>query len=825
MTWPRRCCLALLLLTATFGQLPAQGAWDAVLNIDPYPSPYYSDWDNDPNIATLTVINSTTSAQQVRIHFNVTNHANRIVLSGSSDAQDIGAGATVIFDNPYDVAGTTHRDTEEEDIASRTGRLREGDYTACAVVADLTGFSLAESCAPFTIVYPDPPLLLGPDHGEVLTQQDPLFQWTPVQVPIDFQLSYVMRVVEVLQGQTPAEALRSNIPHFQTLDAQQPSLRYPIDARPFEVGKQYAWTVQVLDQNGYAAATNDGRSEIWTFRYDDVSTTLPGSSTVHLTIVKVNENEGGGTDGMSLDDVVETYSSPSPTSGLGQICSAWGDPERVESIVFPVLSPLAFPNRTELPAAALVRDTLANDRLAWAVTGIFEKFTIMLTGGCTNDVTVPRWVGIRTTGDAQEVSTWIYTDTVIPDSDLPKLKFGVAIFSLFEEVAGAAADSIEIVRAFLEDHAIQLKPGINLYGVLDMRQYPDAWEVLSKFYEDDEHEVELQGFLGLNQNVAVRIGTKGAAMAMDQERLVLRAALPQKKRDGLFKTTQWGFEIAFGDSLAGGRTWGGNRIGDLAFNLKPQLTFTGVTRAREPAWLFPEDVTWKGSLEFNFSYSPTAQANERFPVTRTLRLKTSYEFPLGNSPVALGHPEIFLDVNNSVIAALASGHPGRIDVDVNGRASVIMLGEEIATGHLTIGRKGSTPQSNLERAEQLMRGDSALITTFEDAVKQAESEVQSAIAFGDTAMQRVARERLAHRKASLEQYRKDVRLSTLKVERLRKPDKRRPATPGAGPQDPSKDRAADDHAGKVFAEFTVALGNMGLANLFDWLGAALGWSK
>ena len=47
--------------------LHAQGSWNAILNIDPYPSPYYSDWDVDPRIATLTVFNTTTSAQQVRL--------------------------------------------------------------------------------------------------------------------------------------------------------------------------------------------------------------------------------------------------------------------------------------------------------------------------------------------------------------------------------------------------------------------------------------------------------------------------------------------------------------------------------------------------------------------------------------------------------------------------------------------------------------------------------------------------------------------------------------------------------------------------------------
>ncbi|HEX6066834.1 MAG TPA: hypothetical protein VFZ04_21510, partial [Longimicrobiales bacterium] len=475
MTWSRRCCLALLLSTATFGQLRAQGAWDAVLNIEPYPSPYYSDWDNDPNIASLTVINSTTSAQQVRIHFNVTNHANRIVLSGSSDAQDIGAGATVIFDNPYDVAGTTHRDAEEEDIASRTGRLREGDYTACAVVADLTGFSLAESCAPFTIVYPDPPLLLGPDHGDVLTQQDPLFQWTPVQVPIDFQLSYVMRIAEVLQGQTAAEALRSNIPHFQMLDAQQPSLRYPIDARPFEVGKRYAWTVQVLDQNGYAAATNDGRSEIWTFRFDDDEPVAnSGQQTVRVLVMNTDVDDAAES-GESTD--LATYGSD-----WDDICREWSNYVDL-ALKIDVNGKKAFHRRISLNDAILVRDTVPGTygRRQWAIYGSDPDTDSMmlLSGDCIgwNDaITRRRWVGKRSLSDSEELANWIPTDNPAENPDsLAKLQFGVRIASWVEEDAGK--DALPAVKAFLEDHEIELKTGITHFGILDARQ-TWLWSIL-----------------------------------------------------------------------------------------------------------------------------------------------------------------------------------------------------------------------------------------------------------------------------------------------------------------------------------------------------------
>jgi hypothetical protein len=163
---------------------------------------------------------------------------------------------------------------------------------------------------------------------------------------------------------------------------------------------------------------------------------------------------------------------------------------------------------------------------------------------------------------------------------------------------------------------------------------------------------------------------------------------------------------------------------------------------------------------------------------------------------------------------------------VNGRGSVILYGQEIATGHLTIGRKGSTQSNNLQRAEQLAGSDSLIVAGYTDLVKTTEAEVEARKLAGDTTLERISRDRLARYKADLAKYERSLRLSKLKVERLRKPDPRRPPlAKGSGSQDPSRDPNAEDQAGKWFGEFTVSFGNMGLANLFDVLGAALGWSK
>ena len=156
-----------------------------------------------------------------------------------------------------------------KDIAYRVGRFPEGDYRACVQLLDLFDRPLLTGpvCADFSIVYPDPPNLILPINGDTLRTQYPQFVWTPLQVPVRYQLNYDLRIVELLPGQVPSQALAANVPQYENSQLVTPNLQYPIDALPLQLGKTYAWQVQSLDQFGLPPATNQGRSQIWTFTY------------------------------------------------------------------------------------------------------------------------------------------------------------------------------------------------------------------------------------------------------------------------------------------------------------------------------------------------------------------------------------------------------------------------------------------------------------------------------------------------------------------------------------------------------------------------------
>ncbi len=261
----------LFFLLNTAGQVNAQpnGGWNAFFTVQPYPSSYFSDWQNNPSIASLTILNGTGTQQQVKIYFTISMIDGRQVISANSDLIILLPG-TNLLNNTVMLRGSLNNyNAAIKDQVIRTGRIPEGTYIVSITIKTTSGATVVtNSRANFTIVYPDPPRLVFPANSSAATGTYPVFQWTPIQVPIQYQLHYVLKIAEVLQGQTPLKALTSNILQYENDNLTTTTLQYPISALPLKSGKTYAWQVLALDQNGFPPSTNSGKSEVWTFTYN-----------------------------------------------------------------------------------------------------------------------------------------------------------------------------------------------------------------------------------------------------------------------------------------------------------------------------------------------------------------------------------------------------------------------------------------------------------------------------------------------------------------------------------------------------------------------------
>ncbi len=267
---------SLLVLLLAAGSAFGQADWTADLLFDPYPSPYISDWESNPSIGQAIITNGTSTTERVRVYLAIIHDTRGKLATANSRLFDFppGSSQTIATSDLIDDKSIDY-DHSIRELAVRTGRLPEGKYRVCIRLETESGTVLIDNqCAEFTIVYPDPLYLIYPVDGDSITTTYPMFQWTPVQVPIGFRVHYNFLMTEVFQGQSPAQALAANYPQYKNTNVSGAGLLYPPEALPLQTGKRYAWQVQVLDDIGYPPSANDGKSEIWTF-VCAVDTTTP----------------------------------------------------------------------------------------------------------------------------------------------------------------------------------------------------------------------------------------------------------------------------------------------------------------------------------------------------------------------------------------------------------------------------------------------------------------------------------------------------------------------------------------------------------------------
>lgn len=286
------CILGAMVLLVCLPQnvLVAQGAfWNSSLVIMPNPSPYLSQWQSNPQIVTYSLFYTGKNPPAVTFRGVLTsNRFGQAAIVKGSTVHPSGSSPWIFHNNQIlNIDQSTYNGTFAG-IIKKSGRLPEDDYTLCITALDQLGNKLTEACASFSIILPDQPQLVMPQNNDTVIVTYPTFQWTPVFSAPGTTIRYAIRICEMLQGQHPDKALTANIPQFQQILTNINMLVYPPNALPLEVGKQYAWQIQALDQNDAPASVNDGKSEIWTFIYKKLAAqrTIPAPQISGLTRVQ-----------------------------------------------------------------------------------------------------------------------------------------------------------------------------------------------------------------------------------------------------------------------------------------------------------------------------------------------------------------------------------------------------------------------------------------------------------------------------------------------------------------------------------------------------------
>ncbi|WP_116108892.1 hypothetical protein [Lewinella sp. IMCC34191] len=150
--------------------------------------------------------------------------------------------------------------------ASRTlatrGRLTSGAFVVCYEFIALDGTRLGRSCFEKQTFLNASLSLLSPIDGAVIQSIKPTLIWEHIQ---SFSLSsnglkYELSLVELFDGQSPAEAIERNPPLLYRRGLGHSFLYYPIGNRDLEFGKSYAWKVSL-----YRGKQTLLSSQVWSF--------------------------------------------------------------------------------------------------------------------------------------------------------------------------------------------------------------------------------------------------------------------------------------------------------------------------------------------------------------------------------------------------------------------------------------------------------------------------------------------------------------------------------------------------------------------------------
>ncbi len=182
-------------------------------------------------------------------------------------------GTLILSSAELSPISTEFYDSNFEASVSRMGEFPDGTYTITFYVYEEGGGLLGTSGFTQNVMNHSPPRLQYPIDNSDISEPLPMFTWFPSYPP--GTADYTIRIVEILEGQSPESAISSNPAWFIAEGLFIEEIIYPVYADCFESGHRYAWQVE-----GFYLGNSVGMSEVWTFSSGSPSTTLEEGSEI-----------------------------------------------------------------------------------------------------------------------------------------------------------------------------------------------------------------------------------------------------------------------------------------------------------------------------------------------------------------------------------------------------------------------------------------------------------------------------------------------------------------------------------------------------------------
>lgn len=228
------------------------------LTISPRPSTRLADWISHRETASLLIFSTSEKITNVKIDAKLSLNGNLIASTklGSMPILSIPDGGPMTFyagdifpENAVSFFGDLKQTT------MRSGILPEGSYELCITLINsqtLQPISTSVCRSFFLAKYILPTLLQPEDNKRIAsgTEKTTLFVWSPIIPNLPTPVSYRLRVVEVLAGQSAQQAFTVNIPLFERITVSTTQLLWPQEIPLPDAGANLAWSIQPEDDQG-----------------------------------------------------------------------------------------------------------------------------------------------------------------------------------------------------------------------------------------------------------------------------------------------------------------------------------------------------------------------------------------------------------------------------------------------------------------------------------------------------------------------------------------------------------------------------------------------
>jgi hypothetical protein len=233
------------------------------LKVASNPPQFIIEWENQKQLVMLTITAPAGTAPMFRIGSEIRSGGKVVARTDLKrmPVQRLDQPVKIFYTDDVMPAGALN-------VTLPDNKLPEGNYDLCVQLFDEAGQRALTQpvCQPFSIrSYQQPQLIFPADKTTLLPAQAKTiqFRWTPVSPAPTGMVTYKLQVFEVMSGQYPEQAVRSNQP---VLEKDLPGATQFIwipqnDIQP----NQYVWTVQALDREGRPLGKNEGRATPYTF--------------------------------------------------------------------------------------------------------------------------------------------------------------------------------------------------------------------------------------------------------------------------------------------------------------------------------------------------------------------------------------------------------------------------------------------------------------------------------------------------------------------------------------------------------------------------------